>query len=237
MKGKVYIVGVGPGDPDLITLKAVKVIQQADVILYDRLINESLLNFSKHGDKIYVGKGIGEAWKQEKINDTLVKEAEAGKIVVRMKGGDPTVFGRGEEECLHVSRHGIPCEIIPGVSSAIAVPEVAGIPITSRLVGASGFAVVSGTRVSGELDPDFIPKKGTVIILMGIHDIEKVEKALLMKRERDEKVAIIENGTLPCQRVIKGQLKDLTKLVKENKVRSPAVLVVGEVIDLSLTLK
>ncbi|BBG25275.1 Uroporphyrinogen-III C-methyltransferase [Sulfuracidifex tepidarius] len=223
---------MGPGDPELVTVKALKVLKDADVILYDRLVSEEILSLCQ-GEKIYVGKSIGEAWKQEEINRKLVEEAKKGKRVVRAKGGDPTVFGRGEEECIFALREGISCEIIPGLTSAIAGPELAGIPVTSRIVAASGFTVISGTRAKGELDPDFIPEKGTLIVLMGIHDIEEVQRVILMKRRGDEKVAIIESASTPKQRVITGTLMKLSELVKEGHVSSPSIIVVGEVVSLS----
>lgn len=224
--------GVGPGDPDLITVKALKVLKDADVVLYDKLVTEGILELCK-GEKVYVGKGIGDAWKQDEINKMLVNEAKKGRKVVRAKGGDPTVFGRGEEECIFSLRNGVPCEIIPGVTSAIAGPELAGIPVTSRLVGASGFTVVSGTRTSGLLDPGFIPEKGTLIVLMGIHNIEEVQSVILTKRRGDEKVAIVENASTPKQRVITGTLIDLSRMVKEGHISSPSIIIIGDVVSLS----
>ncbi len=212
-------------------MKAMKLLQQADVILYDKLVNKDILDLA-NGEKIYVGKGLGEAWKQDEINSMLVNEAKKGKVVVRAKGGDPTVFGRGEEECIFVTKNGVECEIVPGVTSVIAGPEVAGIPVTSRLVKASGFAVISGTRADGSLDPEFIPRKGTLIVVMGIHDIEEVERTVLLRRDPSEKVAVIERATTENQRVIKGTLKELSKMVKENNVTSPALVVIGDVVSL-----
>ena len=131
--GKVYLVGAGPGDPELITVKGLRILRQADVVIYDRLVSKDLLKECKPtAELIYVGKELGEAELQDKINSILVEKAKEDKIVVRLKGGDPYVFGRGEEECTYVIEHGIPCEVIPGITSAIGVPAYAGIPVTSR---------------------------------------------------------------------------------------------------------
>ncbi|MDT7860703.1 MAG: uroporphyrinogen-III C-methyltransferase [Saccharolobus sp.] len=234
MKGKVYIVGAGPGDPELITLKGLKVLQEADVIVYDRLIPIELLNYCKpKSEKIYVGKNIGDYVIQDDINKLLVKKALENKTVVRLKGGDPYVLGRGEEECMYVISNGVECEVIPGVTSAIAVPAYAGIPVTSRLYSASGFTVISATQAEDKLiDADYIPKKGTLIILMGIRKIEELTNLLLKIRDEREPVAVIQNGTTQQQRVVVGVLRDLNSIVKENNITSPAIIVVGEVVKL-----
>ncbi len=233
MKGKVYIIGAGPGDSELITLKGLKILQMADIIFYDRLVSKELLNYSKReAEKVYVGKNIGDYVIQDEINEMLVKKALEGKIVVRLKGGDPYVFGRGEEECMYVISKGVECEIVPGITSAIAVPAYAGIPVTSRLYS-SGFTVISGTRAEDELiEPSYIPKKGTLVILMGIRKIDELAKILIKIRDENEPFAIIENGTTPNQRVLLGKLKDLENIAKQNEVRSPAVIVIGEVVKL-----
>ena len=231
--GKVYIIGAGPGDPELITVKAYNILKKADVVIYDRLIPKSLLKDLK-AELIYVGKEIGEANIQEHINRLLVEKAKVYDIVVRLKGGDPYVFGRGEEECIYVLSNGIECEVVPGITSAIAVPAYAGIPVTSRLTSSSsGFTVITATRAEGKIiDVDYIPKKGTLVVLMGIHVIKELESVLLKVREREEPVAIIENGTTERQRVFVGKLEDLAKIVEENNVKSPAIIVVGETVKL-----
>ncbi|MEM4042421.1 MAG: uroporphyrinogen-III C-methyltransferase, partial [Saccharolobus sp.] len=192
MKGKVYIVGAGPGDPELITIKGYKLLQRADVIVYDRLIPKELLDICKpESEKIYVGKNIGDYKLQKEINELLVKKALENKEVVRLKGGDPYVLGRGEEECLYVLSHNIECEIVPGISSAIAVPAYAGIPVTSRLYS-SGFTVISGTQADDKIiDESYIPKKGTIVILMGIRKIDELYQTLIKVRSENEPVAII----------------------------------------------
>ncbi|BFH73633.1 uroporphyrinogen-III C-methyltransferase [Sulfurisphaera javensis] len=230
--GKVYIIGAGPGDPDLITLKAYNLIKKADVIIYDRLISKKLLQ-NTNAELIYVGKEIGDSELQDYINNLLVEKAKVKDIVVRLKGGDPYIFGRGEEECIYVMSNGIECEVVPGITSAIAVPAYAGIPVTSRLVSASSFTVITATRAYNKIiDKDYIPKKGTLVILMGIHVIKELEKVLLSIRDPKEKIAIIENGTTENQRVFIGTLDQLSKLVEENNVKSPAIIVVGDVVKL-----
>jgi len=231
MKGKVYIVGTGPGDPELLTLKAKTVIEKADVILYDRLVSNGVISLCrKEAEKIYVGKELGEASMQEEIHNTLVKKAEEGKTIARLKGGDPYVFGRGEEECIHLVKHNIECEVIPGVTSAIAVPAYAGIPVTSRL-SSHGFTVITGTIVNDyPITCDYIPRRGTLVVLMAIHNIKNVKEVLLKVRDPEESVAIIENGTLAEQRVILGKLKEVDILVERHCIKSPALIVIGEVV-------
>ncbi|MFP3197393.1 MAG: uroporphyrinogen-III C-methyltransferase [Sulfolobaceae archaeon] len=240
MNGIVYIVGAGPGDPELITVKALKILKIADVIIYDRLVPQELLE-GLNAELIYVGKELGDAKLQDYINELLVRKAKEGKKVVRLKGGDPFVFGRGEEECIYVLRHGIKCEIVPGVTSAIAVPTYARIPVTSRLVeSSSGFTVITGTTKDGGLiSEEYIPRKGTIIILMGIHVIDELTKVLMKVRSGKEKVAVIEKGTTKQQRVFTGTLNELPEIVKREEVKSPAVIVIGETVSLMdlLTLK
>ncbi|MEM0091021.1 MAG: uroporphyrinogen-III C-methyltransferase [Saccharolobus sp.] len=233
MKGKVYIVGAGPGDPELITIKGYKLLQRADVIVYDRLIPKELLGICKpESEKIYVGKNIGDYKLQKEINELLVEKALENKEVVRLKGGDPYVLGRGEEECLYVLSHNIECEIVPGISSAIAVPAYAGIPVTSRLYS-SGFTVIPGTQADDKIiDESYIPKKGTIVILMGIRKIDELYQTLIKVRSENEPVAIIQNGTTNQQRVFTGDLKELSDIVKRNNITPPSVIVIGEVVKL-----
>jgi len=231
--GRVYLIGAGPGDPELITVKGLRILKNADVVVYDRLISKELLdNCKKDVELIYVGKNIGDSRYQDEINEILVKKAMEGKIVVRLKGGDPYVFGRGEEECSFVINSGIDCEVIPGITSAIAVPEYAGIPVTSRWFS-SGFCVITGTKAGGEvIDKGYIPKKGTLVILMGINKVDRLKQVLLEVRDPDSPVAIIQDGTLDTQKVYISTISNLEKIVRENNVKSPAIIVVGEVIKL-----
>ncbi len=237
MTGKVILVGAGPGDPELITVKGLKAIKEADVIVYDSLISKDLLNYAKEGaELIYVGKRKGQhSFKQEEINKILVEKAKEGKIVVRLKGGDPFIFGRGGEEILELKKHNIPYEVIPGITSAIAVPELANIPLTHRKV-ATSFTVVTGHEAEDKKEKQVDLSKlnaDTIVILMGITNLEKLVNELLQnpKRNKDTPVAIITNGTTENQRVIKGTLGDIVEKAKKEKISPPGVIVVGDVVN------
>jgi len=233
--GKVYLVGAGPGDPDLLTLRAVKVLSEADVILYDRLVNEEVLSFARTGCKlVYVGKEEGKhTLPQEEINRLLVFYASTYRKVVRLKGGDPFVFGRGGEEAVYLRKHRIPYEVVPGVSSVYAVPAYAGIPITFRGI-ASSFAVVTGHECTGkEKSVNWRSFGGidTLVILMGVKNRQRIARELMEGgRDPDEPVAFIEMGTTKDQRVILSTLRSVAEDPPE--VRPPAVIVVGEVVRL-----
>ena len=237
--GKVYLVGAGPGDPELLTLKAVKVISEADVILYDRLVSEEVLNYAKPDCKlVYVGKEDGKhTLPQEEINKLLVYYANVYEKVIRLKGGDPFVFGRGGEEALYLKEHGVPYEIVPGVSSIYAVPAYAGIPLTFRGV-ASSFAVVTGHECTGkEKRIDWRSFKGidTLVVLMGVRNRQRIARELLEAgRSPEEPVAFVERGTTSEQRVVLSTLKEVASSPPE--VKPPAVMVVGEVVRLSVDI-
>jgi len=234
---KVILVGAGPGDEELITVKGLKAIKDGDVIIYDDLINKDLLKYAREdAELIYVGKRKGKhSYKQEDINKLLVEKARENKVVIRLKGGDPFVFGRGGEEVLYLKRHNIPYEVIPGVTSAIAVPEVAGIPLTHRKVSSS-FTVVTGHEAEDKEERQVKLRdlnSDTIVILMGISNLESHVRELLKNPRRSEStpVAIITNGTTKRQKVIKGTLGDIVKKAKEHKVKPPGVIVVGEVVN------
>ena len=238
--GKVYLVGAGPGDPELLTLKAVKVISSADVILYDRLINDKVLEYAKPTCKlVYVGKADGKhTIPQEEINKLLVYYASVYENVVRLKGGDPFIFGRGGEEALYLSKFKIPYEVVPGVSSIYSVPAYAGIPLTFRGV-ASSFAVVTGHEATGKEKPvnweDF---KGvdTLVILMGVKNRQKIARELIRcGRDPEEPVAFVERGTTENQRVVVSTLREVSENPPD--VEPPAVMVVGQVVRLHTLLK
>ena len=237
--GKVYIVGAGPGDPELITVKGLRLVREADVIFYDRLIPQEVLCEAKPGAKlVFVGKAPGKhAYSQDEINKMLVEEACKGKTVVRLKGGDPYVFGRGEEECMYVLERGVPCEVVPGVTSAIAGLAYAGIPVTNRGLSSS-FAVVTGREA---------PEKGrrmvyygaiakavdTLVIVMGISNLENIVREILEAGvDPDTPVAIVEKATMPEQRVVTGKLADIVEKARKAGVKPPAVIVVGKVVRL-----
>lgn len=233
---KVYLVGAGPGDPELITLRGLNLIKKADVIIYDRLANEELLRNAKKGaELIYVGKGRGaHTFRQEEINKLLVEQAMRGKVVVRLKGGDPLVFGRGGEEIRALKKHGISWEVIPGVTSAIAVPELVGIPLTDRKYSSS-FTVVTGqedpSKEEAKLDYGAL-KADTIVILMGVANLEKIVKQMLRTRAKTTPVAIIQEGATKRQRVVVGTLRTILAKVKKEKLKAPAVIVVGNVVKL-----
>jgi uroporphyrin-III C-methyltransferase len=230
MKGKVILVGAGPGDPELITVKGLKALRQADVVVYDRLVSPSLLNECKPGcERIYVGKGYGEAEIQEEINELLVRKAWEGKTVVRLKGGDPYVFGRGEEECIYVMEMGIDCEVIPGVSSVTSGPLLAGIPLAGRL-SEPAFTAFTATRAGGGLiEPEYVPSRGNVVVVMGASKLKELSDILLARRSPDERVAIIRNASLPDMEVVVTTLAQLRNL---ESVKPPALIVIGKAVDL-----
>ncbi|HEY0196552.1 MAG TPA: uroporphyrinogen-III C-methyltransferase [Methanobacterium sp.] len=226
----VYLVGAGPGDPDLLTLKAVEVLKKADVVIYDRLANEKILNHAKGAKLIYVGKKAGEHYKnQDEINQILVKEAKNNDLVVRLKGGDPFVFGRGGEEMLALLEEGIPSEIIPGVTSAIGVPTTIGLPVTHRGV-ATSFTIVTGhedpTKSEKQVKWDF--KADTIIILMGVGKLEDNTRELMKHKDPQTPVCVIESGTLPEQRIITGTLED----IHQKDINPPALVIIGRVVDI-----
>lgn len=239
MRGKVYLVGAGPGSVDLLTVRALKVLQDADVILYDALVGEDIRKlFPPGAELIDVGKRAdNHTVPQNEMNRMLVGLARKYRTVVRVKGGDPYVFGRGGEEAEALAREGIAVEIVPGISSAIAVPASAGIPVTFR-----GYAS-SVTILTGHEDPtkgttalDFkalAALQGTLVILMGIKRLEDNVRALLDNgKSPDTLVAIIESGTTENERVTTGTLGTIVTLAEERKVEAPAVIVIGEVVRL-----
>jgi len=215
----VYLVGAGPGDPDLITLKAIKALKKADVVVYDRLANEEILTHAEDAKLIYVGKKAGEHYKnQDEINQILIDQAKQHEFVVRLKGGDPFVFGRGGEEMLALLEEGIYVEFIPGVTSAIGVPTSAGLPVTHRGVA------TSLTIVTGHEDPT---KADTIVILMGVGLLEENTKEIMKYKDPKTPVCVIENGTSPDQKIITGTLENIT----QNHINTPALVIVGNVVD------
>ncbi len=234
--GKVYLVGAGPGDPELLTLKALRLIKSADVILYDRLINQEILLFAKPDcELIYVGKEDGKhTIEQEKINELLLEYAHTKEVVVRLKGGDPFIFGRGGEEALFLAEHGIEFEVVPGVSSFYSVPAYAGIPITFRGISSS-FAVITGhedpRKEKSSIDWESLKGINTLIVLMGVSRRKEIARKLIeVGRDPKEPVAFIENGTTERQRVILTDLYELSTNPPE--VNPPAIMVVGSVVRL-----
>ncbi len=237
-KGKVYLVGAGPGDPGLLTLKAKKVLEEADVVIYDYLANKRFLNFCKEAtEKIYVGKkGGAHTLPQEEINKLLVKKAKEGKTVVRLKGGDPFLFGRGGEEAEALVEEGIPFEVIPGITSAIAVPAYAGIPVTHRNY-TSTLAIITGHEAEGKeeskIDFSALAKIGSLVFLMGVKNLPYIVKRLIEEgKSPDTPVAVIQWGTLSKQKTAEGTLENIEERVKEKGITAPAIIIVGEVVKL-----
>ncbi len=236
MTGKVYIVGAGPGGLDLITKKAERVLKEADVILYDELIGEDLKEFLKKtkAELVDVGKRAGRHKKrQEEINRLLVEYAKQGKKVVRLKGGDPFVFGRGGEEAEFLAEHGIPFEVIPGITSAIAVPAYAGIPITHRSFDPA-VVFITGREARERLNWEALAKlNATIVILMGVSNLRRnVDKLLKHGKDPNTPVAIIEKGCTEEQRVTVAPLKDIADVAEKVGVKAPAVIVIGDVVKL-----
>jgi uroporphyrin-III C-methyltransferase len=232
--GIVYIIGGGPGDPDLITVKGLERLRQADVVLYDRLIAPELLSeASPHAELIDVGKEPKRHRRsQDEINSLLIEKAREGKSVARLKGGDPFVFGRGGEECQALAEAGIRYEVIPGVSSVIAVPAYAGIPVTQRNVTTS-FTVIAGHTGGAEADVDWasIPRNGTIIFVMGVEHMPQIVLELISRGFPPETpAAVIEKGTTPNQVVVTATLADIVE--KAAHLQPPSILIVGEVVRL-----
>lgn len=232
--GIVYIVGGGPGDPGLITVKGLECLRRADVVLYDRLVAQELLNEAPtHAELIDVGKEPKRHRRsQDEINVLLIEKAREGKIVVRLKGGDPFVFGRGGEECQALAEAGIRYEVVPGVSSAIAVPAYAGIPVTQRGV-TTAFTVVAGHTAGSESDIDWnaFAKIGTIVFLMGVEHLpEIVEKLVAHGRAVETPVALIQEGTTQNQLIVTATLSDIVE--KSSEIHPPAIFIVGEVVRL-----
>ncbi|MDI3311494.1 MAG: uroporphyrinogen-III C-methyltransferase [Thermoanaerobacterium sp.] len=242
MVGFVYLVGAGPGDVGLITLKAINAIKKADVIVYDRLANEKILDFAKNGAEfVDVGKMPGQhKITQSEINEIIAKRAIEGKVVVRLKGGDPYVFGRGGEEGEFLYDRGIPFEVIPGITSAIAVLSYAGIPITHRNLSPS-FHVITGHEADGKLenlDWAVLSKlNGTLVFLMGMKNIEFIVNKLIENgMSREMPAAVIMNGTTPKQKSVKGTLSEIAEKSLKEGMQNPAIIVVGKVVGMNKKL-
>ncbi len=239
MTGKAYLIGAGPGRPDLITVRGLYFLRRAEVLLYDRLIPQELLTeASTQAERIFVGKGLDRhVMAQEDIIALMIKQVQAGKQVVRLKGGDPFVFGRGGEEILALAERGLPFEVIPGVSSAIAVPAYAGIPVTHRGLS-TAFAVVTGHEAPGKLrsqtDWAALAQIATLVVLMATRRLRDICQVLLTHdRAPDTPATVISWGTTNQQKVLKGTLTTLPQLAQTQPVPTPAILVIGEVADLA----
>ena len=243
-KGKVYLVGAGPGDPELLTRKAERVIKEADVILFDALVGKGIYElFPQNVKLIDVGKRAdNHTYRQEEINRMLVEQAAQHDTVVRLKGGDPYVFGRGGEEAEVLAKEGIEFEVIPGISSAIAVPANAGIPVTHRDC-ASSLTIITGhedpTKGSSALNFKALAGiQGTIVILMGVGRLRENARALIANgKPQETPVAVIERGTTDKQRVTVGTLANIADMADANGVETPAIIVIGDVVELRKVLK
>ncbi len=232
--GIVYLVGAGPGDPGLITVRGLECLRRAEVVIYDRLVSEALLDEAPvEAERIFAGKLPGcHVLRQEEINALLVERAHAGQIVVRLKGGDPFVFGRGGEEAAACAAAGVRWQVVPGVTSAIAVPAGAGIPVTHRGLSSS-FAVVTAHRASDQEDGlnwAALSAIDTLIVLMGVEQLPRLVVNLIQHGWSPETpTAIIERGTLPGERIVTGILGDIARRAVLAGIRSPATIIIGEV--------
>ncbi|MBA7504225.1 Siroheme synthase [subsurface metagenome] len=243
-RGKVYLVGAGPGDPGLLTVKGLDCLKQADVVIYDRLLDDSLLGTARpNAEKLYVGKSARcHSMEQEAINRLLVEKAQQGKIVVRLKGGDPFVLGRGGEEAEALAMKHVPFEVVPGVSSALAVPAYAGIPVTHRRL-ASSFTVVTGHEAADKDESTIAWDKlstcaDTLVFLMAVGNLGHIVDRLIQNgRPPSTPVAVIANGTSHRQQTIVGTLEDIVSRAEQENFQPPAVIVVGEVVRLRERLR
>ena len=238
--GIVYLTGAGPGDVELLTLKAHRIISKADCIIYDRLAKKEILDITKDGCKfIYVGKEDNKhILPQEQINQVLYEQSKKYNIVVRLKGGDPFVFGRGGEEAIFLKEKGVKYEVIPGVTSAISVPAYAGIPVTHRGISVS-FRVVTGHEAKkdkSQINWESFKSDETIVFLMGYHRLESISKKLIkIGKDPNTPVAVISNGTRENQKVVTASLEDIYE--KSKGLATPVMIVVGEVVNLREEIK
>lgn len=235
-KGKVTLVGAGPGDPELITLKGIKAIQSADAILYDALIGEEILDFARPGSElIYVGKRCGQhSLKQPDINALLAQTARRVNNVVRLKGGDPFIFGRGHEELVFLKNLGIQVSIIPGISSATSLPLLQEIPLTKRRI-AESFWVLTGTTKSHELSADIrlaAQTTATLVILMGMRKMKEICETLSSLGKSSIPVMVISSGSTENEKIAIGTVQDIVSRVEEQEIGAPGIIVIGKVVAL-----
>lgn len=238
-RGRVFICGAGPGDPKLITLRAMELLKTCDVVLYDRLVGKEIIDqIPPSAEKVYVGRMVGDpTTHQDNTNALITRYAKKGKSVLRLKGGDPFIYGRGAEEAEYLIERGVKFEIVPGITSAIASPAYAGIPLTHRR-HSSSVAIVTGhegaekdetaiqwDRLAGAVD--------TIVVLMGIGQLEQISGDLVKAgMKKSTRVAIVESGTTDKQRVVRGTLGTIAGIAKKAEIRPPAVIVIGKVAGL-----
>lgn len=232
-RAKLTVVGAGPGDLELITLKAIKALQDADVVLYDALVDSDLLDYAKKAEHIFVGKRKGcYAFQQDQINELIVQRAKSRGHVVRLKGGDPFVFGRGSEEMAYAAKYGLEVAMVPGISSCIAVPASQNIPVTKR--GSSeSFWVITGTTKEHKLSGDIklaAKSNATVVILMGMSKLSAIVKLFIKENKSALPVAIIQNGTKREEQLGIGTINTIEEIVERQKLANPAIIIIGEVV-------
>lgn len=243
MTGIVYLVGAGPGDPSLITLRAVELVKSADVVLYDRLVSKKIISLiPKKAEKVYVGRDVGDDYKhQDSTNDLMIKYAKSNKSVVRLKGGDPFIFGRGGEEAEYLKKHKVKFEIVPGITSGIGSAVYSGIPLTHRKYSSS---VVF---VTGHEDPQKVKEQvkwkqlaksvETIVIMMGLSRIGTIAKLLIAGGlSKNTPVAVIQNGTTENHKLVVGTLSGIEKKIKQNKITPPSIIIIGNVVKLHKTI-
>lgn len=233
---KITLVGAGPGDAELITIKGLKALQTADVVLYDALVNDELLDFApEHAVKVYVGKRSGDhSYSQEAVNKLMIDYAINYGHVVRLKGGDPFVFGRGFEELDFAASYSIPAQVIPGISSSIAVPGLQQIPVTHRGMSES-FWVVTGTTASGEVSVDLYEAaktNATVVVLMGIKKLAEIADIFRQQGKGKLPVAVIQSGSTTEEKVAVGIADTIAEVAQDHQIKAPALIVFGEVVSL-----
>ncbi|TDG37023.1 uroporphyrinogen-III C-methyltransferase [Pedobacter changchengzhani] len=238
---KITLLGAGPGDPELLTLKGVKALQNADVVLYDALTNEALLEYAPaEAIKVYVGKRSGEhSYPQDTINKLMIDYALNYGHVVRLKGGDPFVFGRGYEELDYATSYNIPVDVIPGISSSIGVPGLQQIPVTHRGLSES-FWVITGTTTSGEVSKDIYQaaqSSATVLILMGLKKLAKIVEIFKEAGKLNLPVAVVQNGSSADEKLVVGTVETIESLVQLELIKAPALLIFGEVVSLHPSFK
>lgn len=236
---KVTLVGAGPGDPKLITLKGIEALQEADVVLYDALVNIELLNYASHAELIFVGKRKGNhSYTQDEINQLIVDKAFEFGNLVRLKGGDSFIFGRGSEEIQFVDSFGIETEVIPGISSATSVPVRQGISLTQRGVSES-FWVITGTTTARKLSKDFelaAQSTATLVVLMGMAQLAEMVAIFEKLGKAETPIAIIQNGFMPDEKVGIGRMNTILEIVAKKQLSNPAIIVIGEVVQHSTKL-
>ena len=232
---KLTVVGAGPGDVDLITVKAIKILKTANVVLYDALVNEELLEFvNPKAELIFVGKRRGcYKYQQEQINELIVARAKTNGHVVRLKGGDPFIFGRGAEEMEYAASFGIETAMVPGISSSLAVPASQNIPVTKR-GNAESFWVITGTTKDHKISSDIelaSKSNATIVILMGMSKLSKIVELFQQENKQNLPVAIIQNGTRTNEKVGIGTVDTILEIVKEKELSNPAIIIMGEVVN------